>query len=61
MIVFYDELVIDVTTFNHPGSQSVFSYFTSSMHESFIYQKHSYNAKLMLCHLTIGKVGKGKG
>ena len=60
-IVFYDELVVDVTDFNHPGSRSVFGSATSSIHESFSYQKHSYNAKLMLCHLTIGRIGNSRG
>ena len=33
------------------------------MHEKFLQQPHSYTAKLMLCHMAIGKIGdkKGKG
>ena len=54
--MFYDQLIIDVKNFSHPGTKNTIQiWINKDISEIFPLKNHSFNASLMLINLTIGR------
>lgn len=59
---FYGELVLDLSQFDHPGTNKLLeNYFKSDMQQAFVTKQHSMNAKLMVISLAVGKISEERG
>ena len=60
--VLYDQLIVDVTNFDHPGSKAILKdWHSKNIKGSFEAMNHSENAELMLINLAIGKLKNKNG
>lgn len=56
-IVMLYNLVVDCSQFDHPGSNNVFNSLKNrEATQTFLLIKHSFNADLIACHNTIGRL-----
>ena len=53
----YDELVVDVTGFEHPGSTSILDRLEPNVSIKPLFEKqgHSYSAQVLVARFTIGQ------
>lgn len=56
-ILLFRDLVVDVSGFDHPGSNHLLKQFMEKdIAGPYIDRKHSLNADLVLCHRTVGRL-----